>query len=517
MHCLSYLLAAAVLCNGLSSVTAKPDETSLIERDGSLYNVFEHGATGVKIEYVNNSAICETTLGVKHISGYLSVGEQQDLFFWFFEARNSPATAPLAAWFNGGPGASSMIGLFGENGPCRIQVHDDRIPRATTANNTFSWNNNVNMLYIDQPFGAGFSRGDPLVNSTDSAAPYQRDKISKPISLIALGINNGWHDAVLQYRAYIEFAYNNPYKPFIDDVGYKSMYDAFNNDCFPVLDNCGFTESYNFTESNQPCKFAHYICQRVFWDPLVERLKDIGRDIYDIRQPYQADPFADIRDYLDQGDIRMAIGAKEWEAESKDIEDEFKTTGDFVRSYLKWLSEIVSSGVNTIIWVGDADFSCNWNGVYDVSNHILYPGSAKFSTQLLEPYLVNGKEAASFKTVYNLSFMKVFNAGHFVPHDQPELALQVFEQMMLNGTVGHARVRLRKYLSNTNHLIDLNVFNVILVQDKDDEWLAFLPRRRYRLDVVTDLKMVIKGDLVLSRSAALYGLRNTLEKLAARC
>lgn len=85
---------------------------SVEDRNGVMHTIFEHEATGAKIDFVSNSGICETTPGVNQHSGYLNVGGNENLFFWFFEARHNATTAPLAAWFNGGPGCSSMIGLF---------------------------------------------------------------------------------------------------------------------------------------------------------------------------------------------------------------------------------------------------------------------------------------------------------------------------------------------------------------------------------------------------------------------
>jgi hypothetical protein len=47
-----------------------------------------------------------------------------------------------------------------ENGPCKINADSN-----STSPNPWSWNNNVNMLYIDQPVQVGFSY-DELVAST---------------------------------------------------------------------------------------------------------------------------------------------------------------------------------------------------------------------------------------------------------------------------------------------------------------------------------------------------------------
>jgi hypothetical protein len=76
------------------------------------------------------------------------------------ESRNDPKNAPLSLYLGGGPGTTSLGGATAENGPCTI----NRDSNSTTLN-PWSWNNNVNMLYVDQPVQVGFSY-DELVSST---------------------------------------------------------------------------------------------------------------------------------------------------------------------------------------------------------------------------------------------------------------------------------------------------------------------------------------------------------------
>lgn len=74
------------------------------------------------------------------------------MFFWFFGSRKDPCNAPLAIWLNGRPGASSTASGLGENGPCIVGEDSN-----SATLNPWSWNNEVNMLYIDQPVQVGFS------------------------------------------------------------------------------------------------------------------------------------------------------------------------------------------------------------------------------------------------------------------------------------------------------------------------------------------------------------------------
>jgi hypothetical protein len=86
-------------------------------------------------------------------------------FFWFFEARENPETAPLTIWLNGGPGMSSMFGLFAEVGPCEIVEGSDG--SYTTQPRVWGWDRSSNVLFIDQPTQVGFSYDERVNASVD--------------------------------------------------------------------------------------------------------------------------------------------------------------------------------------------------------------------------------------------------------------------------------------------------------------------------------------------------------------
>jgi len=75
----------------------------------------------------------------------------------------------------------------------------------------------------------------------------------------------------------------------------------------------------------------------------------------------------------------------------------------------------VQTGLTTLIWAGDADWICNWFGGLAAANAISYSGRSTFSAAALKPYTVSGAQGGTFKSVGNLSFLRVFAAGHEVP------------------------------------------------------------------------------------------------------
>ena len=76
----AFALSSFALASPLRTDSEAKDKRSFVERDGTNYTVFEHAATGAKMEFVTNSGICETTPGVNQYSGYLSVGTNMNMY-----------------------------------------------------------------------------------------------------------------------------------------------------------------------------------------------------------------------------------------------------------------------------------------------------------------------------------------------------------------------------------------------------------------------------------------------------
>ena len=115
-----------------------------------------------------------TPLPTKHYSGFVTTPHPSPKYhttvqvhhhYWLVEAQAplDPSTAPTLVWFNGGPGSSSLIGLFTENGPFTLNDYSTltnsfnatNVP--TVFDNPYSWNALANVVYVEHPPPTGFS------------------------------------------------------------------------------------------------------------------------------------------------------------------------------------------------------------------------------------------------------------------------------------------------------------------------------------------------------------------------
>ncbi|KAJ7625561.1 alpha/beta-hydrolase [Roridomyces roridus] len=107
------------------------------------------------------------------------------LFFWALENSPGSLTAnsakPWGIWLNGGPGSSSMVGFFLENGPIRIAAD------GTISQNKYSWDTAADYIWIDQPVGTGFSTADAagyIADEDQMGADFASAAILSPMGFL---------------------------------------------------------------------------------------------------------------------------------------------------------------------------------------------------------------------------------------------------------------------------------------------------------------------------------------------
>ncbi|KAI5919445.1 carboxypeptidase C [Camillea tinctor] len=545
--------------------------TSLLGLTYAQFPPKPEGLTVLKSKFHENVTIsfkepriCETTRGVKSYSGYVHLppgflddgpgGEAQDYpintFFWFFEARKSPETAPLAIWLNGGPGGSSMIGLLEENGPCFVGSDSQ-----TTYLNPWSWNNEVNMLYIDQPTQVGFSYDVPTnctvrvtqdegsiyettpanfsdvpvpetnltsyvgtfgsqqvprtANTTRSAAhalwhfaqtwfgefPHYRpenDRVSvwaesygghygpgvarffqeqnekiangsiggdaKYLHLDTLGIVNGLIDLVVQYESFISFPFNNTYGIQIFNASHHSA--LLSNwtrpgGCRSKLQSC---QSSLSPLSLSSCDAISDACASQAWDAYQSLpFSRGGRAWFDIAHP-PADPFPPPTStgYLLQAQVQAALGVPVNHTKiSSAVQRAFEATRDVARGgFLAAVADLLDQGVKVALVYGDRDYACNWVGGEAASLAVPWEGKGGFRGAGYAPLVLSppsssstpeeeGEEIGGLTRQYgNLSFTRVFGAGHEVPAYAPHAAYDIFVRATFGLDVATGKIKI---------------------------------------------------------------------------
>lgn len=390
------------------------------------------------------------------LAGHLTVNEAcgDNLFFWFFESQRDPANDPLIIWLNGGPGSSSFLGLFSENGPYKI--NED----LTLSDNPWSWNKCASYLMIDQPAGTGLS----FVEKKEDRACYVKNEPQathqlyeglqlffdrwpkyrdlelylfgesfagryipmlatsilelnqsgrKPINLKGIGIGDGWVDPVIQEATYGAYAYAHG----LIDLPQKQEVDELYSACEIAIRK---TEPITSKEADK-------ICNRI--EEYITKVSG-GANVYDVRITGDYE-FPLIAAYLNQQSVRNALHVSPqvgpWTDSSKVIADILERGEQNSSAYL---FPRLFETMPVLIYNGIYDMDCNFMGTDAWLQDLDWQGGDTFKSEPRTPWFIGNKWAGHSRSEGNLTQVLVNGAGHLVPMDQPESAFVMLETFL---------------------------------------------------------------------------------------
>jgi serine carboxypeptidase-like clade 4 len=387
--------------------------------------------------------------------GYINANSQYgvNLFYWEFDSLDKPDTDPLVVWLTGGPGCSSEMALFFENGP--YTVNDD----LTLTFNPYTWNSHANLLYVDQPGGTGYSTvqdSNGYVQNEDQVAAdfytflvgffkkypkfVGRDfyitgesyaghyipaisayivdmnkKSSFKINLKAVAIGNGLVDPLIQDNSYASYMLANN----LIDKSTASQMDQQYVQCQQDI------EAGDYSDAFQDCG-----------EIMQMGLQVAGNiNVYDIRKQCDGPlcyDFDNIVNYLAQPSVTNKLGVTgvEWTTCNQNVYQYL--INDFEADYRFDLPKLLANGVRVLIYNGNYDLICNYFGSADMINSMQWSGQQAFLNAKNTTWNYNGQAVGNSRTANGLTFTVVYNAGHMVPHDQPAAALDLLTRFIKN-------------------------------------------------------------------------------------
>jgi cathepsin A (carboxypeptidase C) len=105
--------------------------------------------------------------------------------------------------------------------------------------------------------------------------------------------------------------------------------------------------------------------------------------------------------------------------------------GDWITNLANDVTNIINNNIQVLVYSGDKDFVCNWRGGEAWTNNLNWNKTEEFRNQNYTVWYEQDRFVGEFKSVDNLKFLRVYDAGHMVPLDQPEVALKMLNNFII--------------------------------------------------------------------------------------
>lgn len=264
------------------------------------------------------------------------------------------------------------------------------------------------------------------------------------LRLASLGLINGCVDPGIETPLYPLFASENTYGyetlSQVEVEYYVASYDGPDG-CRELLERCQEAASQIDPEGEGDDSEVNHLCNLALLE--CDEIKSAGLtdfSAYDLSAP-KANPFPPyyFLDYLNLDATLRALGSPvNYTVTSQVVNRNYVTTGDMARGgNIERLAALLNSGVRIGLVYGDRDYICNWFGGEAVSKAIAEAAGGSYAESFnaagYAPIIVNDSYiGGSVRQFANLSFSRVYQAGHAVAAYQPETAFQIFARIV-NG------------------------------------------------------------------------------------
>ncbi|KAA1073105.1 hypothetical protein PGT21_035721 [Puccinia graminis f. sp. tritici] len=400
--------------------------------------------------------------------------EEAKIFFWFIPAHNALGANELTLWSNGGPGCSSMIGAFQENGPIMWDPG-----RTSAIKNPYSWHTRSSMLYVDHPIGVGYSVGKAVIDNEYQVADYlcrfleawlkvfpemsqknfylagesyagmylsytaatihaKKHQIPLPLKGLLL-VDAVFSDTLLQEQAPLYTFVEKHQSTFKFDESFMAKLNQTDKSCgysqylqkHLVYPPRGFLPDLTLATSSKNPKLVKPQCNIV---TMMNQHLPIGFQTYNILWKkafdYALDPFLTYFDMLDVKEAFNVDGERKWHACLQSNQLLFPKGDQSPPPALTVLPDVIKKNKRTVLAQGSLDAVLFMDGTKLALQNLTWNGDLGFQKPIDQTFSIGGKAMGRYNSERGLTYIEVEDSGHKLPHDKPEAALQILDFLL---------------------------------------------------------------------------------------